>query len=66
MKVFTLNQVLNLLLSLQMGLTPHLFKNAKRIDESDYEQISLTLAAELGIKKEFLEFLKNHPKVIKK
>jgi hypothetical protein len=57
MKTFTLDQVLDLLCSMQQAITPEAFKSSSDLDTIDFLDLPLCKASELGIKDEFESFM---------
>lgn len=56
-QLFTLKQVLDLLSSMQQGITPELFKSSEKLGTEDFFDLPICKAQELGIKEEFKDFM---------
>lgn len=55
MKTFTLEQTLDLLVSMDMSLNPETYESSRSLDSIDFVDIATCKAQELGIEKEFEE-----------
>ena len=66
MKTFTLEQVLDLLVSMQQGITPELFEGSKDLGTEDFLDLPLCKATQLDIKIEFIEYINKQKDLISK
>lgn len=65
-KTFTLAQMLNVIESMQQGITPELFESSKNLGSEDFLDLPICKAIELGIEKEFIEHMNSNPNLKQK
>jgi len=66
-KSFTQEQVFDLLLSMQQGISPRMFGgDSQHLDSFDFLDLPLSKANNLGVKKEFVEWANNQENLIEK
>jgi len=63
-KVFTLEQVLDILTSMDIAINPRLYRDSQNLDTVDFLDLAVCKAQQYGIHKEFDEYQKNDTNLI--
>ncbi len=63
-KLFTLEQVLDIIASMDIAINPKLYRDSQNLDTIDFSDLAVCKAQQYGIHKEFDEYQKNDPNLI--